>query len=120
MPQVPPLTDAQRREIVRLRAMGRQIKVIARSVGCTPCQVRRWLRVHRDKGAAERRYSRKSRRIVRGVQARLADKSSVATREEEAEICRRVLAAEVAEARAERNTAPLLKKWPEGTFAKGG
>jgi DNA invertase Pin-like site-specific DNA recombinase len=127
MPQVPPLTDAQRREIVRLRAMGRQYKEIARKLGCTPDQVRRWLRCRSDGGETERRLSRESAR-----RRRAAKKSPMVVKTwppvnksqnfkprygwVAQEAARQALASEVLEARAERNTAPLLRTWPEGTW----
>jgi transposase-like protein len=96
-----PLTDTQKREVVRLRAMGRQYKQIARTLGCTPDQARRWVRVHRDDGVAERAQARKSRRITRGVKKLLANKPlpSDLTMAEQAAIAKRTLAAEIAQAR---------------------
>lgn len=100
-----PLTDDQKREIVRRRLSLREpFKIIARSVGCSPAQASRCWQLSKI-GVAERRrrIERHSKQRTRGVARRLARKQTEA---------RTVLAGEIAAARAEWATAPLYRGGP--------
>lgn len=59
-----PLTDDQKRDIVRLRSAGAQYKVIAREVNCTVCQA-----IHAWKLASHKDYARGGKRAKRVMRA---------------------------------------------------
>jgi hypothetical protein len=108
-----PLTDHQKREIVRLKSAGRQHKEIVRLLNCTYRQSKRVWEAFQSKDFTERRRktNRTWKRYQLGLKA-IADGrklSAILTTEERMEIAARALRIEIEEAKAERATAPIFR-----------
>lgn len=109
------LTAQQKREIIRLRSMGQQWKVIARTLDCTVDAARHVWRLLKTN------YVEKNRRNARAANARRRLRVAARVAAERQEIAKRALRAEIDACLDERMTAPIFRiradEWPARPLA---